>query len=372
MKSVFFVLVDTDICGDKRVERVLEEFSDDVRVIDIREGFKEPFSFIAFSVSLIFLAKAIFYGLIVFPIIYKDLPAYKYGFFSGFIACFFWLYSIEKLFINIKKTVDFRSAKIIHANDLYCGVLARKISFISSAEVIYDAHELEIHRNRRVGVARLVAESGLEQLVINNSSEVRVVNAVIGRVMSKWYKISCSLNIVNNDLYDHKIIRCSVVLFRPTILYVGKGVSGRMLEYLDTDECYNRFDIKCFLLGSTLPSNIGANDWFVSKETEYEKSLIISANKARNVMWCCLENKSLSYRLATPNKFFQGISICSPIIAYKGTYLAEIVSYYHIGAVFDGGNFDLIYNSVMSDEFEQWVDNIIVFRKRLREGVISI
>jgi glycosyltransferase involved in cell wall biosynthesis len=267
----------------------------------------------------------------------------------------------------LKTLANSNLPRVVYAHDLYCAVAALLIMPTPNARLIYDSHELQIHRHRKLGRLRILIEYGLEQRILRHANEVRTVNQAISTVMMDLYQIPATVRVEYNDHYTHHSPGVPSISDRPALVFVGKGLRGRQLEVLDRSSVELGFDVHAYLLGTRLPISISGRYWHYGPE-KYEEHLLALARSRRSMMWCCVDTTSMSYKLATPNKFFQALAMGIPIIASKGTYLAEIVHKYGIGAVFNGTNLPAISRQVMSPLYTQWVSGTKVFRVQLRSG----
>ncbi len=371
--SVAIVVVDSDVRGDHRVQFSIRESGECVDLVDTRQSstWSEWLSAAIESVPL--LVKILFR-----PLGRRRMLMGRLGtrvdprWASGLLAALGLMMRAMVASRRIRRTLNNTPGEVsIHAHDLYCGVAAAIAKGRRTCRMVYDAHELEINRNRRAGWIRLLLEHGLEQFVLDRCTELRTVNSAILAVMSEWYRLPDEVRIVLNDFYQHKPAAAMPPQAAPAIVYVGEGVNGRALEVLDYPSVSALFQVHVFLIGSTLPTHIKACGWWMGA-ADYEAEIIRLARERRCMMWCCLERRCLSYELATPNKFFQALAIGVPIIASQGTYLSEVVLSQDIGIVFDGDNLPTIRQEVESEKYEAWVNNIIRFRHQIRTGQLVI
>ena len=373
LKSELF-LIDNDLVGDHRLNNNIDESSQDTVVVDIRNDE----AYISLSqAKIFFLATAL-----IFQALWLALPRYRRlsrvlawrdisTYFRGIFGCIRWL----KLSVIASRQMSGDSVLLgvsrVHASNLYCAVAAIYSDFSQQIYLIYDSRELQIHRNRKKGIFRVLIEYGLEQMVLRRVNELRVVNQAVLTQMLQWYEIPTVIRIVYNDYYEYQPISIPSAEIVPGIVYVGKGVQGRKLELLDFPLDELGFEVTVFLLGSQLPNHIDGRN-FKSGPYDYVDVLFNLVRERRCLMWCCLETSSLSYKLATPNKFFQALAMGIPIIVSPGSYLAEIVEEHDIGVVFDGLSFLDLASIVSSPVFEKWVENVALFRNKLRNGQVII
>ena len=368
------ILVDDDVNGDLRLLRTKQALGSSVRLIDIRNEAQQHHRSVfkvAFKVGWL-----VTQSLFVSFSHYRKLSRFLHCktpdlVFSGLRACVRWLVRSVHAGTLLKKLSTLDPPQLVYAHDLYCAVVTLVAPPSSATHLIYDTHELQIHRNRKTGLVRIMIEHALEQRVLRQATEVRVVNKAILDVMAELYEMPATVRIEYNDHYPHHPTSIPPVSNRPTLVYVGRGVRGRLLEFLDRPPTKVGFDVHAYLLGTRLPASISGQYWHHGPEN-YEAHLLSLAQKTRCMMWCSVDTTCLSYKLATPNKFFQALAMGIPIIASKGSYLAEIAYKHGIGVVFDGGNLQTIAQQVMSPLYDQWVACSETFRTQLRSGEVVI
>ena len=368
------MLVDDNVTGDLRLLRAKHAIGCNLQIIDIRNG-AEPHHRSLLRMVLIV-------GWLVTQCLLTSFTRYRRlfrilghktpdSFFSGLPSCVRWLIRSARAGTVLKSLSRPNPPQLVYAHDLYCAVASVLTPPTPETALIYDTHELQIHRNRKTGLARLMIEYALEQRVLQQATEVRVVNRAIVELMTQLYDMPATVLVEYNDHFTHHPTTIPPVSRRPVLVYVGRGVQGRRLELLDRPPTDVGFDVHAYLLGARLPTSISGQYWHYGPE-QYEEHLLALARLVRCIMWCCVDTSSLSYQFATPNKFFQALAAGIPIIASKGTYLAEIVQKYGIGVVFDGSNLPKVAQQVMSPLYAQWVAGTETFRAKLRSGEIVI
>jgi glycosyltransferase involved in cell wall biosynthesis len=262
---------------------------------------------------------------------------------------------------------------LIHAHDLFCGVIGAELVRRNGSRLIYDAHEVEFHRNRKNSWLRSAFDWSVEKYVIQSADEIRVVNARIADLYRLVYPgIESRLRVVSNDHFlPHSIDIESISNSElASIVYVGQGVKGRQLEQLAIVTRDSELSVHAFFIGE-VPELVIDAGWIIGPR-DYENNLVALSKSQRCMMWCCVENICLSYQLALPNKFFQALAVGMPVIVSKNTYLSEIVQKYKLGIVFDDLNSDLLLNQIKSKKFIEWVENIISFRDDLSKGLVVL
>lgn len=367
------MLIDSEIEGDRRVLRALSALGEGASVKDIRASVVEwrVWKLKIVFITCFFIVKSLCVSIPSYGKLTRLLTGRVNGsIFKGVPACVRWLYCSIRSGLEISGKYD-QQNYCIYANDLYCAVAALLIVRPDKSYIIYDSHELQIHRNRNAGWLRVLIEYGLEQCVLRHVAEVKVVNKAIMDVMKEWYEIKSPLSVDYNDHYIDYPLVVPLSSMGVVMVYVGKGIRGRKLELLDRPASELGFRVVTYFLGTDLPDGFSKNFW-ESGPVDYEHHLSGLVQNYRCLMWCCLDSISLSYQLATPNKFFQALALGVPVVASDGTYLAEIVEKYKIGMIFDGVNMGDISLKSTSPLYNEWSMNIGSLRSRLRSGEVVI
>jgi glycosyltransferase involved in cell wall biosynthesis len=368
------ILVDEPVEGDGRVGRSLDALPG-AEILDIREpGAASVWRSAAAASTAIWLIVAALCSspfarkrriALLLQDMVRDGPA------GGLASAYTWTYRAVRAARALKRSSG--GFSVVHAHDLYCGLCAVSVVPSQDCRLIYDAHELEIHRNRRAGWLRILVEHCFERRILQRADEIIVVNQAIAEAVRTLYAISApNIRIEYNDFYAHHPVPRPEAGHRPCIVYVGKGVHGRQLEHLDRSEDELGFSVHGYFLGKDLPESLSGRSWRLGP-VDYEADLLSLVKSRRCLMWCCLDARVLSYKLALPNKFFQALAVGIPVIASPRTYLAELVDRYRLGVILDGlAGVAPLARRVQSPEFEQWVGAVAEFRDALRQGAVVI
>ena len=118
---------------------------------------------------------------------------------------------------------------------------------------------------------------------------------------------------------------------------------------------------------SESPRIASERPWVLGQK-DYLPELLELIKNNRLAMWACVNNISLSYRLSLGNKFFQSMALGIPVIASKGTYLAEIVTKYELGYIYDNCNLiDIVSNIQNNNKYYYILQSIKKFQVKLFE-----
>jgi glycosyltransferase involved in cell wall biosynthesis len=307
-------------------------------------------------------------------VLYSKYKLKPKGFFSGLRKSIY--FDIKSRLIAKKFLTKYKTVYQIHAHDMFCGLVAKEIKKALNIPFIYDAHEVEFHRNRKNGFLRVVYDIILEKEIIKEAQKVIVVNQPIKKLYMDIYNIPESkISIVDNNHFTphigYALKNFSKQCKEIGITYVGGGVFGRKLEDLAIDSKKLDLNVYGFFLSKT-PDVAYQNNWYLGSK-EYLSELLALVQSKRLAMWSCTDDICLSYRLSLPNKFFQAMAIGIPVIAYKDTYLAEIVEKYNLGYIYDDNNFKIIIDAMKNDEaYNNLLSSIVLFQKKLFEEGLEL
>jgi glycosyltransferase involved in cell wall biosynthesis len=366
------ILVAENVSYDKRVLKSLA-FYKDFQVIDCLQS-KKKFR----KVPLTVYVEAIwvlFYAVISASKLWKPLRQFYDFSFNSFQKNFrsSWNGFLYAHLVAQELHLQTKSVGLIHAHDLFCGLIGAELARQNDIRLIYDAHEVEFHRNRKNSWLRSAFDWSVEKHVIQAADEIRVVNTKIAELYCLVYPgIDSRLKVVPNDHFllhsvDIETISDSE---HAAIVYVGQGVKGRQLEQLALIAKDSELTVHTYFIGEVPAFAINAQ-WIIGPR-DYEDDLVALSQSQRCMMWCCVDITCLSYRLALPNKFFQALAVGMPVIVSKDTYLSEIVHKYKIGIVLDGHDSDWILEQIKSEQFIEWVENIILLRDCLSNKLIAL
>ena len=370
--AVVIVLIDEDFERDCRVLASIKEYAD-VQVIDCRtlQAGNGGVPLRIYVKALKALLVALVNGFSLWHLLRCRYGLTHDSFENG-------IRSSWNSFLRAHRVVDelrlqIKGVGLIHAHDLYCGAIGAELAYSNGARLIYDAHEVEFHRNRKNSWLRLAFDWVIEKRVIESAHEVRVVSAPIAELYRSVYRgADDRLRVVPNDHFLFHALQTKniPVSGSATIIYVGGGTKGRQLEKLALVAADSRILVHAFFIGE-IPAFALEAGWVIG-EKYYEDELVALTTLQRCMMWCCVEHVCLSYRLSLPNKFFQSLAVGMPVIVSAGGYLEQLVYRYEIGAVFDGNNFKKIVEQIESDQYQLWVERIKALREGLRKGCVSL
>jgi len=243
----------------------------------------------------------------------------------------------KKLFV--KSIVDFKP-DIIHSHDFIClptAIEAKKQ--LKSVKVIYDAHELEVHRNPPLPFIRKNYVRWLEKRNARKADHVITVGDEIANILSRSFKKDVTV-IYNSPQITPFVtnIRKDIGLEEgePLIIYVGKVTIGRGVEELisllptlkgvhfATIGPYSAH-VKQQLLARA--DKLGVMDRFrLLPPVPYPN--VVEYIKGASLGMISVEPVTLSYELCMPNKLFELSFADVPILSNQlpeiNRFLTEI------------------------------------------------
>ena len=367
------ILTDEIIKGDKRVERQLQFYANNYGINCHTISFKLPLT--TKISSYLFIINTFVLSLFYWQKLYFRYKIKPNGFFRGLKrSCMSYASrkAISDHIINLHEKDDI---ELVHANDLQCGLVGLNIAKHFKSELIYDAHEVEFHRNRKNGFLRVVYDILLEKKVIKLAEQIIVVNKPIKELYIDIYNLAPSkITVVDNNHfqpYMNYALDNFSGMKNIAIVYIGGGTLGRKLEDLAVKSNDKAVPVYSFFM-SDIPKVAYEFKWHIGSKQYIDEFLKLVKSK-QAVMWCCTDDVCLSYRLSLPNKFFQAMAVGIPVIAYKETYLAEIVSKYKLGYIYNDENFQEIVGSLASkNQYYRLLESIAIFQKKLFEEKLEL
>lgn len=261
-------------------------------------------------------------------------PYLKYGLFSK-------IFSEEVANLN---------PDIIHAHDLICLQAAHDAAAVCGASVVYDAHELEVHRNPPLPFFQKRWVSYIERKYARQAEVVNTVGRLVGGVLSKHLGRD-DINIIYNSPpvqeCSHNIRNdLNLSPLEPLLIYVGKVAAGRGVG-----------DIMAVLpkLEGVFFATVGPCDENARRILEQQAERLKVADRFRilppvpfeqvvsyirgaDLGVISVEPVTLSYRYCMPNKLFELSFANVPIISNKLDEIEEFISELGNGKIVDFEN----------------------------------
>lgn len=239
---------------------------------------------------------------------------------------------------------------VIHAHDLVtlpvAGVAARR----TGARLIYDAHELEVHRNTRSGPYDKIYRYLTERRHIRAADAVVTVSDSIARHLARAYSIplpAVVMNAADGTLpagYERDL-RTDLALPRdtPLAVYVGRITVGRGLEQTVAALAHWP-ELHLALLGTQHPSTaaavrgamrrLGVADrvHFMDPVPPHAVAAYVAT---ADVSVVPIQNICLSYYYCLPNKLIESTLAGVPVVVSNLPELRRFVEFGNSGVVMD-------------------------------------
>ena len=238
---------------------------------------------------------------------------------------------IYKLFFkSFKNKADIYIA--IGVEDL---IIAYLISIFSRAKFIYSANELEGDRNRaankRLNKLLNKAVIGIERFLLKRAEGVFAADIERAEIMKQWYNLD-NVEVIRNvpfyeDVPNYNLIRERLELSKnqKILLYQGIINYGRGIEVAikacSMTNIQNNF---CLVLLGFITDDYKQTLIEFAKKNNFESLHILPPvpwgellhwTKSADVSLVLIENVSISYYLAAPNKLYESIMAGKPYIA---------------------------------------------------------
>ncbi len=306
----------------------------DSRIVNLTNSLKED----GFKVSVIsfdwFIKKE--------NIFKNDIKVFKLH--KGKLSLFFYLHFAFILSIELIKT----KADIFFAEDFYTLPFVTIIGKIKRAKIYYNSRELYAFigglRNRPIlqSFIRLI-----EKFFIKKVDLVLTTGEMDSKFLENYYKIKNTLVIRNIPLFQrptqvfnfrkqYNIPQNSLILLYQGVIIEGRGIPLIIKSLHQLNDCY------FIILGEGEQKNNFqklANEFNVSDRVifagVYEQSELINYTAGADIGLALIENISISYYHALPNKLFEYIMAGLPIIVSNLPQMKNIVENYKVGEVVD-------------------------------------
>lgn len=275
------------------------------------------------------------------------------------------------------------SSKIFFAEDIYTLPFVCIAAKLKGAKVFYDSRELfgflaGLKDRKRIQKAL----ARLEEIFIKYADNIIVTGDMDGEFLVKQYGIANPLTIRNLPFYQKKFepvdLRSKYGIGRDKkiLLYQGVILHGRGLkhiyEYLKTSaNCVLLIlgdgEHKQFYVDLAAKSGITDKVIFAGKIPQQE---LLNYSAGADVGLSLIENLSVSYYYALPNKLFEYIMTGLPVAVSKLPQMEKIVNNYNTGIVInldDEVNINNKLNELLQNDqlLEQCRQNCNVAAKEL-------
>jgi glycosyltransferase involved in cell wall biosynthesis len=285
-----------------------------------------------------------------------------YKLYKEFSSLFFYFSFIYKL-----KWKLFRSnASVFFAEDIYTLPFVVIFAKMKKAKVFYDSRELYGHlaglKDKKI-IQRML--SWIEKKFIAKVDYIIVTGTMDAEYILDEYGLDNTIVLRNLPVYrkPKKIIDLKEKLYiradKKILLYQGVILQGRGLQPIfnalkKLPNCVlvilGHGEYEDYFKDMADEMNLHSQVFFLGKVNQNE---LINYTAAADVGLSLIENISLSYHYALPNKLFEYIMAEVPVIVSKLPQMMEIVVEYSVGEVIDLDNQDeLIYkiNSFIEEE----------------------
>lgn len=383
MPAPVLILSDAPVEGDGRVTQCIEAYE--------HAGFHTTYLNIKacqHKAGLFSYAVAVLhFFLLVLPIASRRLPDFlsassRYGafrylgaFFTALPTAFRETFGYYTMGHAARKHYPLSAGNLLHAHDLGALIFAYGLAGSTKCEIIYDAHEMNLYRDRKMGLFRLLLNYCYEAAIVPRTIFLVTVNNPIRHFFRKAYKHGNTRVIPNLFFQQNLPISLPDTDTIPTVVFFGAIVKNRGLDALVQSSGEN---LKVVIV-------------FFGRDTEYAAEIRHKSDK-RNVVfldgrtltdeiltkhvtaktwgWCYIEDVCLNNRLALPNKFWQYLSLKIPMLTNQGSYVDKLTHRLGIGRGLriDGNRNELAQTiNNLSDSYDQRIESVRQLRvSRLR------
>lgn len=268
------------------------------------------------------------------------------------------------------------NSKIFFAEDIYTLPFTVFVSYFKKSKVIYDSRELYGHLaglvNRKI-IQSIIQK--LELVLIRKVDWILATGELDRQYLVKEYKIE-NVSVLRNlprkisnlrkiDL--HSLIgiekKYRILLYQGVVVHGrGLGVLINLMKKLDDYALLIIGEGEHFSYYKTIVENenLCHKVFFVGKVNNAE---LLNYTCGANIGTALIENLSLSYNYALPNKLFEYIMCGVPVLVSKLPQMEKIVTDYNVGKIVDISKPEEIVKAIIemtnSDLYNQLFQNCV-------------
>ena len=245
------------------------------------------------------------------------------------------------------------SPQIIHAHDLVMLPAGAATAKTLGAKLVYDAHELEVHRNTKTGATDKWLRSYLERKHIKKCDAVVTVCDSIADHLSHVYAVKRPVVVMNAPDVDQRSQRrqsetdlrssLGLTLKTPLAIYVGRVTVGRGIEQ-SVEALQYLPEYHLALVGpANQPTVEGARELAATLGVAgrlhvvapVAPGMIIPFISSGDVSLVPIQNVCLSYYYCLPNKLLESAMARLPVVVSNFPELRRFVEVSGSGVVMD-------------------------------------
>jgi len=239
---------------------------------------------------------------------------------------------------------------ILHAHDLGTLPTAGEVARRLGARLVYDSHELELHRNARYSMVGQWWRAWLERHYIARTAAVITVSDGIADHLAAQYSIARPLVVLNSPAYE-AISQRSTQSVRgvvglpaeiPLAIYVGRVTTGRGIE-----QCIRMLrhypQLHFAVVGPRAPvavqfAMLAAAEGVAQRYHVVDpvpSAQVVSFVRDADVSVVAIQNVCLSYYYCMPNKLLESVMGGLPVVVSNLPELRRFVESNRCGEVMD-------------------------------------
>jgi glycosyltransferase involved in cell wall biosynthesis len=239
---------------------------------------------------------------------------------------------------------------IVHANDLVCLPAGSNAAQLCGAKLVYDAHELEIHRNPPLPIFQKLFVAYVEAKYGRRADAVITVGRLVGQELGKHLRRDDIHVIYNSPVIEpcRRHLRQDLQLANdvPLIVYVGKVTTGRGVSeilallpklcgvtFATVGPCDDK--TRLVLEGQAERLDISAR-FRILPPVPFEQ--VVDYIRGADLGVISVEPITLSYQYCMPNKLFEMAFANVPIISNKLDEIDEFLKNNKNGEIADFSN----------------------------------
>ncbi len=241
---------------------------------------------------------------------------------------------------------------LVHAHDLNTLWAARRYAQRRRIPLVYDSHELELHRNTTWTPLKRAVARVVETLGVRSASAVITVSPSIAADLARTYYIPLPAVVLNAPPREAAVASAPVDLKdsaglsgkEKLVVYVGAVLHGRGLEQLVEALPFSPSSLHIGILGPRRPDREeplvrrAQADGTADRVHIFDPlpaALVPAALATADASVSPVQNVCRSYDLALPNKLFDAVMAGVPVGVGELQEMSRFVRENEVGVVFD-------------------------------------
>lgn len=278
------------------------------------------------------------------------------------VRVLYWFHETDEFKSIALKPVLLLKPDVVHCHDLATLPAGVAISKACNCKMVYDSHELEMHRNAKYPKVVENKRRKIEKKGIVKSDAVITVSESIADHLKHDYKIARPYVVMNAPDFDNNLITknlredIGISPGTPLAVYVGSVTINRGIDFVIRSLQHNQH-LHFATVGPRRPATQVeihelANKLGVSDRVHFVDPVpsndVVSYISSADVSVLPIQNVCLSYYYCMPNKLLESVFAGIPVAVANLVEMRRFVETYQCGVVMDETDPESIAKAISS------------------------